>query len=208
MISRLAVTAVWCLGAAALAQTDNVIDDVQGLRAGASALTGVQLPFPAGAFGGELRAGVQATREFSLYGAVGGHVTVGPGQPERPPAFSGHVTASLLGEVFVGDLVYVAGGPGVAWGQLSVPQTDLYGELNTSISARGIKPFVDLRAGVTIHLDGMRAHSGLSIGLNGLLMFHPDATVLHPDVLGPAGSPNPRMVVTFTPGVTVGIDLR
>ncbi|MGV3620536.1 MAG: hypothetical protein ACO1OB_06950, partial [Archangium sp.] len=144
------------LGATAtLARPDNAIEDVRGLRVGASLSGGARLPFPAAEFGGELRGGVQVTDIFSLYGTIAGQVAIGPVPPGTLSGVSGAFGASLLAEVFLFDLCFLAIGPGVAWGQLVVPDARILGE------QREIAVQV---AGVPGRLLLGRESAGLSLG--------------------------------------------
>lgn len=193
----------------AFAQRDNSIDDVRGLRLGASLLGGVRTPFPAAEFGGELRGGVQVTPIFSLYGTIGGQVGIGPVPEGTLSGVSGAFVASVLAEVFLFDLGFLAIGPGVGWGQLVVPDAIILGEQRGSITSVGAKATANVRAGVTIPVRGWPRHSGVSIALNGQLMFHPNAEVLigNPTFVAPQ-PPQHRLVMTFTPSLMVGVDWR
>ncbi|PZR05581.1 MAG: hypothetical protein DI536_32225 [Archangium gephyra] len=193
----------------ALAQPDNSIDDVRGLRAGASFFGGVRTPFPAAEFGGELRGGVQVTQIFSLYGTIAGQVGLGPVPPGSLSGVSGAFTASLLAEVFLFELGFLAIGPGFGWGQLVVPDAILLGDQHGSISSTGAKAIANVRGGVTIPIRGWPPHSGVSIALNGQLMFHPDAELRFARTEGVAEQPPQyRMAMTFTPTLMVGVDWR
>lgn len=204
---RRALVLLTMLGATTAQADDNAINDVRGSRLGVSLLAGARAPFPALEFGGELRAGVQVTQIFSLYGTIGGQVALAPSPSTT--TLSGAFTASILAEVFLFERLFLAIGPGAGWGQLVVPDAKIIGEQLGTVTANGAKALADVRIGVTLPLKGWPKNSGISLALNGQVMFHPNATVrLNPEPGIPEQPTQQRLAVTYTPMFMVGVDWR
>jgi hypothetical protein len=154
-------------------------------RWGLSAGAGTFIPGPMLAFGGELRAGVQLNRMFSVYGSfagsagflIGGSVT-GTGGSLNVGA-EAFYAFGVQGEAVFFDMLYVAGGPQVArggWGFIG-QAVDLNGGVSQRVyAAAGWMPAFDLKVGFGFgsrnEKTGRRNH--FTVAIDTMFLFAPN----------------------------------
>jgi len=175
-------------------------------------------------FGAEGRIGYQISNIFSAYGAIGG--TAGLGFSADVGIEGASVSASAIsywyigaiGEAMFGNLFYVGGGPVLARGAIAGAtvggSTDGVAEIR-EIASAGFKPGLNLRFGLsTARPSGpSRRRGGFNIGVDGLLLFHPNAVYVVTRADGPNGSAGISVTesslgVSFVPMLTLGYDSR
>lgn len=192
-------------------------------RWGASAGAGWHFPYSAFGLGLEGRLGYQVTNVFSTYVALGGTFGIGFGASANGSGGSVSITAinhyvmALLAEAIFGDHFYVAGGPGLAAGGLAVAGIAVKSEgagTITALAASGVKPTIDLRLGFALGKakpSPSFRRGGFNIGLQALVMFHPDTVVVREEADMNGGSiqvQTRELITTVTPMLMLGYDAR
>lgn len=192
------------------------------IRWGISGNLGWHLPQHAFTLGLEGRIGYQFSNFLSAYLAAGFTGGFGVGGNYNAQGVSVSLTAlfyyyfGAIAEVMLGDLFYFGGGPVLANGALAglfASGTSAGSEL-TTVVATGVKPGLDLRLGLGFgraKLPSFR-RGGFNLGLDGLILFHPDSTIGRAvaDSSGRFGAEikSQGLAVTLTPMLTLGYDAR
>lgn len=154
-------------------------------RWGLSAGAGTFIPGPMLAFGGELRAGVQLNRMFSVYGSFAGSAGFLIGGSVSATGGSLNVGAEAFyafgvqGEAVFLDMLYVAGGPQLArggWGFIG-QAVDLNGGISQrAYAAAGWMPAFDLKVGFGFgsrnEKTGRRNH--FTVAIDTMFLFAPN----------------------------------
>lgn len=195
------------------------------VRWGVSGNLGWHIPQSAFTFGAEGRIGYQLSNMFSAYAVVGGTVGLGFALNANIEGANVGVTAlsyyyfGAIAEVMLADLFYVGGGPVLASGAFvgasGAGNSGGVAEVRTTVAA-GLKPALDLRLGLglgrTRPAPSYR-RGGFNLGLDALILFHPNAvtTTLRAD--GPNGSAGASIVtnglaVSVVPMLMLGYDAR
>ena len=194
------------------------------VRWGASGSLGWHVPQSMFTIGGEGRIGYQISSLFSAYGAIGG--TGGFGFSANVGFEGVSVSASAIsywyigaiGEAIFGHLFYVGGGPVLARGAIAGAtvgaSTDGVGEVK-EIASVGFKPGLNLRFGLSTGrpYGPSRRRGGFNIGVDGMLLFHPNAVFVTTRADGPNGSAGISVTesslgVSFVPMLMMGYDSR
>ncbi len=192
------------------------------MRWGVSAGAGWHFPYSAFGLGLEGRVGYQVSNIFSAYFTLGGQFGIGFGGSVSGSGGSVSITAinhyvmSVIAEAMFGDVFYVAGGPGLAIGGLAVAGIGVESNTGTitALAASGAKPTIDLRMGFGFGkakpAPSFR-RGGFNIGLQALVMFHPDTLVVR-ETAGPMGASinveTRELMTTVTPMLMLGYDAR
>ncbi len=191
------------------------------VRWGTSFNLGWHLPYHAFGLGLEVHLGWQFSRVFSLYGTLGGHLGLGLGvdtggnQTRVDARLIFHGITAAIAEVMLGDRFYLGAGPALAFGLFGMAGLSASRDEGTvtAVGAYGVKPGVDLRLGLGFgrgRAPGFR-RGGFNIGIDALLLFHPNTvfTRVHGD--GQGGTVEVRengTMVTVTPMLTLGYEAR
>lgn len=192
------------------------------VRWGISGGLGWHFPYSAFGLGLEGRIGYQVTNVLSAYLTLGGQFGIGFGASASADGGSVSITAinhyvmSLIAEAMLGDVFYVAGGPGLAAGGLAVAGIGVQqdGGTITALAASGVKPTLDLRLGFGFGKAKPAPsyrRGGFNIGLQALVMFHPDTIVTRQVANSNGGSIEVKtneLVTTVTPMLMLGYDAR
>lgn len=201
---------------------DAPLEDEGGrVRWGISGNLGWHVPQSAFTIGAEGRVGYQFTNVLSLYATVG--FTGGFGIGASGTVAAGRIDLTglyyyyfgALAELMFGDLFYVAGGPVFASGALAGISGVSGGSSGqvTLTYADGVKPGIDLRLG--LGLGRARPPSfrrgGFNIGLDALILFHPNSEVVRISGDGSGGRvevTSRELSTTVTPMLMLGYDAR
>lgn len=200
-----------------------LVDPGGRFRWGISGGAGWHFPYNAFGLGLEGRVGYQVTNIFSAYVALGGTFGLGFGASANGSGGSVSITAinhyvmALIAEAMFGDHFYLAGGPGLAAGGLAVAGVSVKSEGGgtiTALAASGVKPTIDLRLGFALGKakpSPSFRRGGFNIGLQALVMFHPNTTVVREQADNNGGSIQVQtleLVTTVTPMLMLGYDAR
>ena len=192
------------------------------IRWGVSGNLGWYMPYPAFTFGAEGRIGYQVSNIFSAYAIFG--ATAGFGFSANANSTGGSGSISGLSYVYFGaiaeamfaDIFYVGGGPVIATGGLGILGVSA-GTNSGSVSALahvGAMPGFDLRLGLGLgqpHGSPTFRRGGFNLGLNVLMLLHPDTVVTRftGNSMGGNGTVNTNeLIFTATPMVQLGYDWR
>lgn len=203
---------------------DAPMEDPGGrVRWGVSGNLGWHIPQSAFTFGAEGRIGYQVSNLFSAYAIVGGTVGLGIGGSVNTTGASVSITAlsyyyfGAIGEVMLGDLFYFGGGPVLANGALAGVSASggTGGAGVTTVVDTGLMPGLDLRLGLGLgrpHGPPSFRRGGFNLGINALILLHPDTTVGRASVnadgtLGAEIKSN-ELIATVTPMLMLGYDAR
>lgn len=202
---------------------DAPVEDPGGrVRWGVSAGLGWHLPQSAFTVGAEGRIGYQISNMFGAYAVIGGTGGFGIGGSVSGSGASVSITALSywylggIAELMLGNLFYVGGGPVLANGALAGVSTSAStsGASVTTVVAAGWKPGLDLRLGLGFGKPrpGSFRRGGFNLGVDALILFHPDAIVgrVQGSSNGTAGVEvkTTELAVTVTPMLTFGYDAR
>lgn len=202
---------------------DAPLEDPGGrVRWGVSGNLGWHLPQSAFTFGAEGRVGYQVSNMFAAYAVVGGTVGLGIGGSVNTSGASVSITAvsywyfGALAELMLGNLFYVAGGPVLANGVLAGVSAGggSGGAQVTTVASTGFKPGLDVRLGLGFGRPRPPSfrRGGFNLGLDALVLFHPDAIVgrVQANSDGSAGVEvrTQELAVTVTPMLMLGYDSR
>jgi hypothetical protein len=181
--------------------------------------------FPASAFtlGAEGRVGYQFSNAFSAYGTLG--ATAGLGLGVNSSVRGATVTATglsyyyfgAMAELVFGDSFWLAGGGFLGSGGYAsgiVTASNSGGQVQ-NVTSVGIKPGLDVRAGVSLgraHGPPSFRRGGFNIGIDLKLVFHPDALVSTAavDSNGNAGASitTTAVAASVVPMLMLGYDAR
>ncbi len=192
------------------------------VRWGIAGGAGWHFPYSAIGFGLQGNIGYQFSNIFSAYVSLGGNFGLGFGGSASGSSASVSITAinhyvmAVLAEAMFGDLFYVAGGPGVALGGLAVAGVSVQsdGGAISALAASGAKPTLDLRLGFGFgKAKGAPSfrRGGFNLGLQALVMFHPDTAVtrVQGDSMGGSVSVTTNeLITTVTPMLMLGYEGR
>ncbi|MFZ5441034.1 MAG: hypothetical protein ACOZQL_13585 [Myxococcota bacterium] len=192
------------------------------MRWGVSGNLGWHLPQSAFTIGAEGRIGYQVSNIFSAYAVIGATGGFGIGANVSATSASVSVTAlsywyfGALAEAMFGNLFYVAGGPVLASGALAgvAAGGGTGGAQVTTVVAAGWKPGIDVRLGMGFGRPNPTTfrRGGFNLGLDALVLFHPDALVgrVQANSDGSAGAEvkTNELAVTVTPMLMLGYDSR
>ncbi|MBX7116357.1 MAG: hypothetical protein K1X64_18675 [Myxococcaceae bacterium] len=204
---------------------DAPLEDPGGrIRWGVSGKLGWNVPSPAFTMGGEGRVGWQLSKIFSAYLAIGGTGGFGFGVKADFEGAAIQITAlsyyyfAALAELYLGNLFFVAAGPvlanGAFVGATLGASADGVAE-QRNIVATGITPGVDIRLGLGFP-GAPRAsfrRMGFNIGLDAMILFHPDSIITTVRADGPNGSASAGvksngLTVSVVPMLMLGYDMR
>ncbi len=192
------------------------------MRWGVSGNLGWHIPQSAFTFGAEGRIGYQISNMIGAYAIVGGTVGLGIGGNITGSGASVSVTAisyyyfGAIAEFMFGDLFYVGGGPVLANGALagvSASGGTSGGGVTTVVDA-GLMPGLDLRLGLGLgrpHPAPSFRRGGFNLGVNALILLHPDTIVGRVSGGTGGGSVEVKtneLTVTVTPMLMLGYDSR
>ncbi|MFO0597888.1 MAG: hypothetical protein U0228_21480 [Myxococcaceae bacterium] len=183
---------------------------------------GIGWHFPYSAFGMGLHGsvGYQVSNVFSAYLDIGTHFGVGLGATASSTGGSvsatgiGHLMVLAMAEAMFGNLFYVAGGGGIAYGGLATAGVgaSTTGAAISTLTAGGVKPAFDLRLGLGFGKPKPDTHrrGGFNLGLDALLIIHPNALAVDVNGNSNGGSINVNgpTLVTVTPMLTLGYESR
>lgn len=202
--------------------TEMVSDPGGRVRWGVSGNLGWHLPYSAFTIGAEGRIGYQVSNLFGAYAILG--VTGGFGFGGTATTTGGSVSVTGLSrwyvggiaEIMLGDLFYVGAGPVLANGAMGIVGLSA-GTTGGGISAvvdGGLMPGLDIRLGLGLgRPKGPPSfrRGGFNLGVNVLMLLHPDTTVtrVQGDVNGGSISVDTKeLVFTATPMLMLGYDAR
>ncbi len=202
---------------------DAPLEDPGGrVRWGVSGNLGWHAPQSAFTIGAEGRIGYQVSNMFAAYAVVGATAGFGIGAQVSVSGASASITAlsyyylGAIAELMFADLFYVGGGPVIANGGLvgvSGSATSSGNSEAIAIAHVGAMPGLDLRLG--LGFGRARAPSfrrgGFNLGIDALILFHPNAVVIREKVVNGTGTGSVRtneLAVTVTPMLTLGYDAR
>ncbi len=192
------------------------------IRWGVSGNLGWYMPYPAFTLGAEGRIGYQVSNIFSAYAIVG--VTGGFGFGGSVTSTGGSASVTGISYVYFGaiaeamfaDIFYVGGGPVIATGGLGIAgiSASSNGGTITALAHGGAMPGLDLRLGLGLgrpHGAPSFRRGGFNLGLNVLMLLHPDTVVTRVTGDSMGGSVNVKtneLIFTATPMVQLGYDWR
>lgn len=193
------------------------------MRWGIGAGAGMHFGIPYPVFGMQLkgRVGYQITNLLGVYVdlggdfGVGGQVTVNQTGGAASATALGHFFIQALAEIMLGDLFYVGGGGGIAWGGLGIVGVDAStsGGGIGAIAAGGINPAFDVKLGLGFGKPkpGSWRRGGFNLGIDAQMVLHTNALVtrVQGNTMGGSVSVDTRETVfTITPMLTLGYDAR
>jgi hypothetical protein len=192
------------------------------IRWGVSGNLGWHIPYPAFTLGAEGRIGYQVSNIFSAYAIVGVTGGFGFGGSANSSGASASITGlsyyyfGAIAEAMFADIFYVGGGPVIASGGLGIAGLSVGngGAGITAVADSGVMPGFDLRLGLGLgrpHPGPSFRRGGFNLGLNVLMLLHPDTVVtrIQGDSMGGSVSVNTNeLVFTATPMVQLGYDWR
>lgn len=205
---------------------DAPMEDPGGrVRWGVSGNLGWHLPQHAFTLGLEGRVGYQVTNLFSAYAIVGYKVGFGlgvdvsVGGAKVAANFISNFYVGALAEAIFGNTFFIAGGPVLSNGMLlggSVGATSSGVAQFVGVGSIGWKPGVDLRLGLAFGRPRGAPtfrRGGFTLGLDAMILFHPDAVVARATADGPnqafgASVETRETIVTVTPMLMLGYDGR
>lgn len=192
------------------------------IRWGVSGNLGWHIPYPAFTLGAEGRIGYQVSNIFSAYAIIGATGGFGFGGNVTSTGGSASVTGlsyyyfGAIAEAMFANIFYVGGGPVLANGGLGIAGLAVGsdGAGVTAVADGGLMPGFDLRLGLGLgrqHPAPSFRRGGFNLGLNVLMLLHPDTVVTR--VSGGTGGASAsvttnELVFTATPMVQLGYDWR
>lgn len=179
------------------------------------------IPYPV--FGMQLkgRVGYQISNLLGVYVDLGGDFGVGGQVSANSMGGSasatglGHFFIQALAEIMLGDLFYVGGGGGLAYGGLGIGGVDVStgGGGVSAIAAGGFNPAFDVKLGLGFGKPkpGSWRRGGFNLGIDAQMVLHTGAVVTRVQADMNGGSINvntQETVFTITPMLTLGYDAR
>jgi len=193
------------------------------VRWGIGAGAGVHIGIPYPVFGMQLkgRVGYQVSNLFGVYldlggdFGVGGQVSASASGGSASATGLGHFFVQALAELILGDLFYVAGGGGIAYGGLGILGVDATsnGGGVSAIAQGGVSPAFDVKLGLSFGKPrpGSFRRGGFNLGIDAQMVLHTNATVARVQGDGMGGNitvNTNESVFTITPMLTLGYDAR
>ncbi len=192
------------------------------IRWGVSGNLGWYMPYPAFTLGAEGRIGYQVSNIFSAYAILGFTGGFGFGGSANSSGASASITGisyyyfGAIAEAMFANIFYVGGGPVIASGLLGIAgiSANSSGGTITALGDAGAMPGFDLRLGLGLgrpHGAPSFRRGGFNIGLNVLMLLHPDTVVTRVTGDGMGGTVNVdtnELILTATPMVQIGYDWR
>lgn len=201
------------------------VDQGGRVRWGLNANLGWHIPSPALTLGAEGKIGYVFSNLFNAYAVVGGTFGLGFGVTSSVQGASVSATVlsyyyfGAIAELMFGNLFYVGAGPIFASGAYvgTSVGADASGVAQVQgIVAAGFKPGVDLRLGLGFSrpnaAKGFR-RGGFNIGLDAMLILHPNSIISTVKADGPNGSAGASVDTTgltasLVPMLTLGYESR
>jgi hypothetical protein len=192
------------------------------VRWGVNAQLGTLIPGPMVAFGVDGRVGWTFNRMFALYGTFG--YAAGAWIGGSFSGSGGSVTASGLGnwylgvngEMNLGDLFFVAAGPGIGsggWATVGVGADSSGSATQRATAASGILPSLDLKLGFGFGKRNPETgrRGGFTLGIDARLLFAPNSVFAEQSASGGGASQTVEtrgMAVGLVPMLMLGYDSR